>query len=151
MLLFVWKELKKMNNGEKYGLGLLKEAGRVVYCNIVNLLNLVQSDRYHYCFCVKYDACPPNPYSTSTYACELCQLHMDFCLYYFEKELKNDPAKLIKYAVEIYDRCREIGAIRGERAVECLRGVYEYNWKNYQEGTVTSFTIYDVLEPNDMF
>ena len=96
---------------------LFKMAGRSIYCEVTNLLEVAIYNSHNICFCSKYDVCAPHYYSNCYYACELCQLITEYCPYYLEKHIMSDPIKLIKAATDIYDiydRCKKIGKIGGE-------------------------------------
>ena len=94
---------------------LVNVVGRFIYCHVINLLEVAIYNSHKACFCTKYDACAPHHHSDSYYACELCQLITDYCPYYFENKINKDPIKLIKAASDIFNRCKIIGQIVGER------------------------------------
>ena len=82
-------------------------AACVLYQNILKILYCVGSRFPDFCFCDMYQGCAPKFYNNKIFACELCQLSVDFIPAYFYKN-RRSLKSLIKESLEVISRLRQI-------------------------------------------
>ena len=113
------------------------------------LLIATEESNYHYCYC------------RQTNECALCQL----CSFlYASKEQKNDGLPPKKFLQKFYnvreklDKFLNIISLffekiysQDERSVEFFYKEYTWSLRNYQEGTYSTMTLYEMIDSNKIF
>ena len=125
-------------------LTLLYQSQLKVYCQLYNIIELLTSNAFWYCFCEKIPGCPDEHRVRDW--CLVCMLvnHKKMDTIYLD-ETKKYPVKLANFATEIYEQLKQI-ADYDRIIIELWGSNFSYRGRDFGEGTQWEVFLDEIIE-----
>ena len=118
----LWYDAKIKNKKRKEQPPTLCQfAGKFIYCEVMNVIEMAIYREHEICFYNMYQGCSEYPNTSRYFTFGSCQLISEFNPYYLGEDIKTDPLKLARVAMKLFEKLKEIERIDGKRAVAFTR------------------------------